>query len=187
MIKSVSQTQPADRFDAQQLELVTQAVATAEDLVSNHYKMSTSQWLKQRFDVKTQADLTQAETVAGPFAQVIRYEGKQNNRTLGSAAFDFYKICLQDKAILDALRQSEGIRLFPFVLYIIVHELIHIVRFSRFQQNFTASPDEMHREELRVHRLGKEILSRQSIDGLSDVLAFYARWHTPVDDVTTPS
>ena len=41
--------------------------------------------------------------------------------------------------------------LFSLVVYIATHELIHIVRFSKFLQNFHASPDEKQAEEKRVH------------------------------------
>src|SRR5210317_715178 len=90
-------------FSADQLGIVTSAVAIAEELVSNHYKMSASQWLRPKYDVKTLADLTPEEIVHGPFAQIVRYEGHRKNTALGSGVFDYYKICLQDHAIHAAL------------------------------------------------------------------------------------
>src|SRR5210317_709733 len=91
-------------FKNEELTLVNNAVAMAEELVSNHYKMSDSQWLRPKYDVKTLADLTEEEIVSGPFAQIIRYEGKLKNGILGSSAYDFYKICIQDPAILEILK-----------------------------------------------------------------------------------
>ena len=38
-------------FKKDELTVVNNAVAMAEELVSNHYKMSASQWLRRRFDV----------------------------------------------------------------------------------------------------------------------------------------
>jgi hypothetical protein len=64
------------RFKENELTIVNNAVAMAEELVSNHYKMSASQWLRRRFDVETLSSLTEDEIVDGPFAQIIRYEGK---------------------------------------------------------------------------------------------------------------
>ena len=157
--------------------------ALAEELVSNFYKMSASQWLRRRYDVKTLADLSPDEIVQGPFAQVIRYEGQRKESSLGSSAYDFYKICLQDHAILTAIAQSPGIKLLPFILYIVTHELIHIVRFSKFLQGFDASQNEMAAEEARVHEITREIIGTVGIAGLDNVLKFYGKWRHPIDDL----
>ena len=96
----------ARRFRSDQIMHINDAVAMAEELVSNHYKLSAAQWLRRKYDVKTAGDLSAAEIINGPFAQVIRYEGRKTDADLKSDAFDFYKICLQDHAILDALDRS---------------------------------------------------------------------------------
>ena len=170
-----------EQFDKSNLTAVNNAVAMAEEVVSNFYKMSEGQWLRRRFDVKTLVDLTPDEIVDGPFAQVIRYEGRIKDRSLGSSAYDFYKICLQDHAILSVINESADMKLFPFVLYIVTHELIHIVRFSKFLQNFVASPEEKMLEEKRVHENTHEILQNLQIDGLAAVLRFYHEWRKPFD------
>ena len=156
-------------------------MAVAEELVSNHFKMSASQWLRPRFDVKTLSDLAKEEVVSGPFAQIIRYVGQKDSSSLGSSAYDFYKICLQDHAILDAIGATPDLELFPFLLYIVAHELIHIVRFSKFLQNFEASSEEKLVEETRVHRITHEILAPVSLTGMEPVLKFYEKWRKPLD------
>ena len=173
-------------FSPGQLEIVNNAVAMAEELVSNHYKMSASQWLGPRYDVKTLAELVQGEIIDGPFAQIIRYRGQRRNTSLGSATYDFYKICLQDHTIRSTLKDTPGIELFPFSLYIITHELIHIVRFSKFLQSFDASTEERMEEEKRVHRKTHDILQSVQIDGLSNVLEFYNDWRVPYEDLRSP-
>ncbi|MBW2193593.1 MAG: hypothetical protein JRF27_07390, partial [Deltaproteobacteria bacterium] len=166
-----------------QISVVNNSVAMAEELASNFYKMSESQWLHRRYDVKTLVDLSPDEIVYGPFAQVIRYEGQRKESSLGSSAFDFYKICLQDHSILAAMGQSSNLELSPFSLYIVTHELVHIVRFSKFIQSFDASPEEMLLEETRVHEITREILHTLRISGLTNVLKFYNKWHTSFDDL----
>jgi hypothetical protein len=145
-------------FKNEELAHINKSVSMAEELVSNHYKMSASQWLHPKYDVKTLADLSENEIVDGPFAQIIRYEGKVNGGVLGSSAYDFYKICIQDHAILNTLADHPEISLSPFALYIVTHELVHIVRFSRFQQSFDANDAEKFDEERRVHGITHEIL-----------------------------
>lgn len=172
-----------DTFTSKQIAQVNNAVAMSEELVSNAYKMSASEWLQRRYDVKTLVDLTTDEIVQGPFAQLIRYEGQRKDSDLGSASYDFYKICLQDHTILSALSRDRSMRLFPFTLYIVIHELIHIVRFSMFLQNFEASSEEMIVEESRVHQKTHDILLKVQIDGLSKVLIFFEKWREPFDGV----
>lgn len=172
-----------ETFNPDQTAIVNHSVALAEELVSNFYKMSASQWLGRKYDIKTLSDLSTEETVHGPFAQIIRYQGQRRDALLSSSAYDFYKICLQDHAILATLKQSPDIKLLPFILYIVIHELIHIVRFSKFLQNFDASQPEMMTEETRVHKITHEILSPVCIEGLADVLEFYNRWRQPLDDL----
>lgn len=173
-------------FSPSQIATVNHSVAIAEELVSNHYKMSASEWLHPKYDVKTLADLAPEEVVDGPFAQVIRYVGFRKKNSLGSDAYDFYKICLQDNAILSALSSNSKLNLFPFCLYIVSHELIHIVRFSKFLQNFNASPEEKFKEEMRVHDGTHLILHSLKIPGLVSVLEFYQKWREPIDGLSNP-
>jgi len=170
-----------DWFTAQQLEIVNEAAQMAEELVSNHYKMSTHQWLQRRYDIRTLADLSEAEIVSGPFAQIVRYEGIHRDQSLGSAVYDLYKICLMDHAILQTLVEKPHLQLLPFMLYIITHELIHVVRFSNFQQYFNAPAEERSAEEQRVHAKTHEILQPIRIDGMGTVLEFYGEWRIPYD------
>ncbi len=168
-------------FSDNHLVTVNESVAMAEELVSEYYKMSASEWLRPKYDVKTRVDLSPDEVVPGPFAQVIRYEGRLENASLGSSSYDFYKICLQDHEILAALDQNKKLVLLPFLLYIVTHELIHIVRFRKFIQIFNAKPEERMREEAKVHELTHDILHPVSISGIDEVLHFYVKWRDPID------
>ena len=176
-----------ETFDADQIGIINRAVEMAEELVSNHYKMSANQWLRPKYDIKTLVELSPDEVVSGPFAQIIRYKGQQKDRVLGSSSYDFYKVCLQDGEILSVLQASENLKLFPFLLYIVTHELVHIVRFSKFLQQFDASAEEKMREEQHVHRTTHEILTKVRVEGMGDVMKLYDRWHEPFDGLRDPS
>jgi len=173
-----------EKFNTEQLRVIDNCIAMAEELVSNFYKMSTSQWAAScKYDIKTMVDLCPEETIFGPFAQIIRYQAQRKDSSLGSSTYDFYKICLQDHTILDVLGETPELHIYPFILYIVLHELIHIVRFSKFLQNFDASHDEMTAEEIRVHEITRQILMNIRIPGLKQVLKFYDRWRIPFDDL----
>ncbi len=165
-----------EKFNPAQMKIVNNSAAMAEEFVSDFYKMSASQWLRPKYDIKTLVDLSPDEIVHGPFAQIIRYGGQRKNSPLGSSAYDYYKICLQDQTIIATLIKSPQIKLFPFILYIVTHELIHIVRFSKFLQRFNASNEEMIEEEARVHEVTRELLLVVQVSGMKDVLKFYEKW-----------
>ena len=175
-----------ERFSADQLKTINGVVGMAEDLVTDYYKLSESHWLRPQYDVRTLARLSPDEIVHGPFAQIIRYVGQKKNTHLGSDTFDFYKICLQDHAILWVLKATPALELSPFMLYIIIHELVHIVRFSKFLQRFDASTEEKVVEEMRVHKYTHAILSPLSMPGLADVFKFYDQWRMPLEELQLP-
>lgn len=172
----MSPHRPEPMFSPRDLEQVSAAVSMAEDRVTDFYKLSDSQWLRYRYDIRTLADLREAEIVDGPFAQVIRYEARPADASLGSSTYDFYRICLQDHAILGAMEGRPDLTLRPFVLYIVTHELIHVVRFCKFLQQFDASESERRREEDRVHQRTLEILAPVRIAGLEPVREFFRFW-----------
>ena len=165
-------------FDSFQLEELARAVALAEEIVSNFYKMSSAQWLRARYDIKSARDLAPGEEVDGPYAQVVGYKGRREGALLGSSSFDYYLICLQDGAILDAMDRHGELSLFPFLLYVMVHELIHVVRFAKFQQIYEASshPSKVVEEEKIVHDLTREMLEGMSVPGMEKVLRYYRKW-----------
>nr|NJM01663.1 hypothetical protein [Desulfobacula sp.] len=44
-------------FNKEELVKVDEAVKISEELVNNYFKMSSGQWLKNRYDIKTARDL----------------------------------------------------------------------------------------------------------------------------------
>ncbi len=166
-------------FNRKELEKVDRAVLRAEELVNNFFKMSSGQWLKNRYDIKTAKDLAIHERISGPFAQVIKYEGRKKEVPLGSSSFSLYNVCLQDPAILLKVKENKDLLLEPFLLYILTHELVHVVRFSKFAHRYenVGETDLAMAEERKVHNLTYSILHMISIPGLSDVFDFYREWH----------
>ncbi len=169
------------KFSAKQIVVVSSAVSTAEDLVSDYYKLSATQMRQLNYDIKTAAELDQHEKVADHFAQIVRYSAEKTDSLLKTDTDDFYKICLQDHSILAVVQDFDGIGLYPFLLYVICHELIHVVRFRRFQQRFYVPDEQKQEEEIRVHGITHEILTRQHIARMQPVFEFYENWRTAGD------
>ncbi len=83
----------------------------------------------------------------------------------------FYRICLQDDRILDAVERAHSfIRLSPLLLYIAAHELVHVIRFERGEGNFDAPEDEKSDEEEKVHRITRNLLKPATDPDLNLVL-----------------
>ena len=165
-------------FTAGELENVAQAVLRSEELVNNYFKLSPSLWLKNRYDIKTARDMAPHERVQGPYAQVLKYEGRKTDAPLGSSSFSLYHVCLQDPAILRLIGERRGICLAPFLLYVIVHELVHVVRFLRFEHRYEtgSEADLTLEEERKVHGLTRKIVGPIAMPGLPEVLEFYGQW-----------
>lgn len=163
-------------FSPDDIRIINDSVALAEELVSNHYKLSATQLLHLNYDVKTLADLSENEIVKDHFAQIIRYAEKTKNDLTDSPVKDFYKVCIQDHSIIRTMKKFTNLDLYAFSVYIVCHELIHIIRFRKFLQYFDAPSNEKMDEEVRVHVKTHEILSDINIKTLPPVLEFYKNW-----------
>ncbi|MBM4286161.1 MAG: hypothetical protein FJ128_13100 [Deltaproteobacteria bacterium] len=148
-----------DYFRADHTGMLREALVIAEEMTSDYFKLTQAHWLRARFDVSTLAGLKQQEIAPDALAVVAKYHGRRAGRSLSSATFDFYRICLQDHNILRLLTERRGLCLLSLLSYILTHELVHIVRFSQFAVSFEASAEERGREEQRVHALTRNILA----------------------------
>lgn len=157
-------------FRADELEVLNHAIAISEELITDWYKISTSQWRHYRYDIQTLRDLREDEITDGAFAQIHRYARSPEDKLRGGELADYFKICLQDHVIRRAIKRDPTIGLLPLLLYIVTHELIHVVRFAKFLQRFHATAAEQEAEENRVHCFTYQVLEQLKIQGLSQVL-----------------
>jgi hypothetical protein len=154
-------------------ELLREAAVIAEEVTSDYFKLSPAHWRRARYDILTLEGLRLEEISPHAHALVAKYHGCPANTSLQSAWFDFYRVCLQDHNILKTLEASPELSLFPLLLYIVTHELVHVVRFSQFLVLFEASEEEKAREEVRVHRLTQNILQPWNFLDLPPVIRYY--------------
>lgn len=157
-------------FGQSEINVLRHAIEIAEEYISDFYKISTSEWKRYRYDIQSLKDLREEEITDSAFAQIQRYLRCPTERLRGSEPGDFFKICIQDHMIRKAVERDPQIELFPLSLYIVVHELIHVIRFARFLQRFYSTPAEQEAEELRVHAFTYRVLEGCKIKGLLEVL-----------------
>ncbi len=160
-------------FNSAQIGVVSQAVEIAEDVTANYFKISTAQWKHVRYDIRTLAELRADEITDSAFAQITRYSRKPDHTFSGGRHYDYFKICLQDHNIMAAVERDEPVQLFPLAVYVVTHELVHVVRFCKFLQRFDAEPLERQQEEMRVHDITQKALGTPKIPHLDYVLKAY--------------
>ena len=179
-IASGNQVEKSERapFGREEIAVLRQAIEISEELISDFFKISTSEWKRYRYDVQSLKDLHDEEVTEAAFAQIRRYLRCPDHRLRGSDSGDYFKICLQDHVIRRAILRDPHILLLPLSLYIVTHELIHVVRFARFLQRFDATLAEREAEEARVHALTYRLLENYRIGGLPEVLGAFRNCRT---------
>jgi hypothetical protein len=118
------------------------------------------------------------EIASSVFAQVVRYVRPEGPNGMRSG--DWYRICLQDHNILAALERDRQLDLFPLLVYIFTHELVHVVRFYKFLQCFEADDYSRGKEEATVHDLTHRILRRINMRSMPSILGYYSEHCLPV-------
>lgn len=156
--------------------MVSQAVEIAEDVTANYFKISTAQWKQVRYDIRTLAELSEDEVTESAFAQITRYSRKPGHTVPGGRPYDFFKICLQDHNIMAAVERDEPLELLPLAVYVVTHELVHVVRFCKFLQRFDVDPLERQEEEGRVHVITQQALGALSLSNMVYVLRAYQNY-----------
>jgi hypothetical protein len=160
-------------FHSQHKELLKEAAVIAEEITFDFFKLSAAHWRRARYDILTLEGLSREEISPHAHALVAKYKGCPHNSSLQSAWFDFYRVCLQDHNILKTLEASPALSLFPLLLYIVTHELVHVIRFSQFLALFESAEAEKAIEETRVHQLTQKILAPLNLLDLPLVIRYY--------------
>ncbi|MCX5836474.1 MAG: hypothetical protein NTX62_05810 [Deltaproteobacteria bacterium] len=158
-------------FSPIQMTMANGAFQHAEKLAGHYFRLTTDRMRLHRYDVKTLAYLEDHEVRDGAFAHLCKYHYKKEENKSDLGSFNFYRICLQDNRILDAIDRGHSfIKITPLMLYIAAHELVHIVRFETGEIEFDASLEEKEREEEKVHMITKDMLQSTMSPELKIVL-----------------
>ncbi len=161
-------------FSAVQIPVAVGAFHDAEKLVKRHFRLGEDDVCGGRYDVKTLAFLQDHEVKDGAFAHLCQYAYTTPSDGVrdGVEEVNFYRVCLQDNIILDAVdRANSFIKLSPLMLYIAVHELIHVLRFEKGDVDFHADEEQKAQEEKIVHNLTRvtlEPVKHQNLDIVLD-------------------
>jgi len=167
-------------FGEEHMPVISEALRIAEDVVSERYKLSTKQWLSHPYEVVTLKADFYLDQQTNAFAVLKKAKLMDETCTLLRHLKELYLICLQDHLILKATGRDDRLELFPLMLYIFTHELVHIVRFAKFFQRFDVNQNKREHEENIVHNLTAEILSKFSFRGMDYILSCYEENKYPI-------
>lgn len=144
------------QFSRDQRTLAIRALHEAEEHTSGYYCIPPHRWNSLPYDL-----LTQRDREWNPLPESVLAETRHVRHELPSVGrqHDFYRIQLNDPTILRAVaRDSLETQFYPFLVYILTHEMVHLVRLSSI-----LDPDRLTRlqraaEEARVDRISRQIL-----------------------------
>lgn len=141
-------------FNSSQISLINRAFTHAERLAETYFRLNHKEMKAHRYEVKTLEHLEDHEIVDRAFAHLCKYHCQN-----GKDDFQFFRICLQDDRILNAVERANSfIKLAPLMSYIATHELVHVIRFNNGESDFDASLKEKIKEEEKVHNITRNIL-----------------------------
>lgn len=163
-------------FTEEEINKTADIFSKAEELTGNHFKLSSSDWKRFKYDVKTLRELDKNEISREAFATLSKYTCRNESFDFGQRTFSFYKICLQDHNIINALKRDPDISFQGLLFYIAVHELIHIIRFNRFVTLFESDEQEKKEEERTVHTATFKILRASQYFHDEAVLSCYEKY-----------
>lgn len=129
----------------------------AELLTQRYFGLAPDEWRRNSYGIFTRGEVDKTLHQSDVFAHVVRY-GKKSPSSAERSKDCGYGIVLQDPNILLALLRSPGHDLWTLGLFILTHELTHIVRFRKFEVDFFAPAAERDTEEELVHGITREIL-----------------------------
>jgi hypothetical protein len=159
-------------FGAGQLHRLETLFDLAQEVTGEFYRMGAEEARCVPYEVRTLAHLTKEEIhERGVLADIARYQ--YADRAFGRKR-DLYRVNIQDHNILQSLKRSKDrVDFSPLMLYVLTHEIVHVIRFVKFMAPFQMDEKDRTTEENQVHTITQSILARVSIPGMNTVLDRY--------------
>jgi len=157
------------QFSPVQRHWAIRAMEEAEERTSSYYCIPPHRWERLRYDLLTRQDHEWEPLPEGTLARVQRLLHLRPSRSTG---YDFYRIQLNDPGILTAARRENlESHLYPFLVYILTHEMVHLVRLSTILPEEGDSLHSADAEERRVQGVVYRILASAPDSQLKPILS----------------
>lgn len=141
------------QFSPPQRSMAIEAMGEAEELTTGYYCIPPFRWQRYPYDLLTRADNEWQCLPESVFASVQCLQ-----RIVRGQPSDFYRIQLNDQSILTAVQREHLIDLYPFLVYILTHEMVHLVRLTNILDDYVSAASDAS-EENRVQLISGRILA----------------------------
>lgn len=162
-------------FSGSERREVDRALSLAESYTGLFYGIPGREWPQYPYEVRTLAEGPGPE--APVFADVVRAVPLEAAE--GRSSRPRFRVRLRDDVILAKSRDVGEVGLFPMLLYVLTHELVHVVRFGSGLADFDAPPEERRCEEARVDAVTRRILAPAADPALDRFVSY-------LDDAAAP-
>ena len=163
------------QFSAGQRNLAIRAMDEAEEHTLRYYCIPPYRWQQLNYDLLTRRD---CEWEPLPQNALARTQRLRHFRDPKRPGYDFFRIQLNDPRILQAAhREGIGGDIYPFLVYILTHEMVHLVRLSTILSEHEALSAEA--EEHRVQRIAFRILNHAAGSRLDPIFSRFS----PIESV----
>jgi hypothetical protein len=165
---------PPRTFSPTELAAVEEARHRAEELTGDYFKLPSFDGARYAYDLATLEQLEGTAIAPVALAELLRYgRDRCAARLPGCRRLQhFYRIGLNDPRLL--ARATRPAELEALLLYVVTHELVHIVRFEQFAELFAADRARREREEQHVHQLTAQVLRPVRSRHLDEVTGLFA-------------
>ena len=159
-------------FTESDRSIVSRAARLAEGLVVRYFNLSSDEWVKNPYSLLTWKEASNCLRNDNVLAQTVRFGSRKRDKLQQAEnKSNYYGILLQDPAILRALLRPQRHDLWTLGLFVLTHELVHIVRFRKFEVDFFGSHDEQKKEEELVHGITREMLG--GVENMDHLFSLY--------------
>ena len=171
-------------FNSTEKQLIYSAIEEAAEYLRGYYCFSSREWFNHCYDVRTALEVPVESLSKKAFAEVKRYTSPLP--TPSPYPKDRYHICLFDNNILGALWKQSDLEFYPFMVYILTHELVHIARFCQDFHPFECDEVGVEKEEEKVNALTRKVLDVRKNKTFYNISSFYHKIIAPHRGVAAP-
>jgi hypothetical protein len=144
-------------FNPIEKKIIYSALDEAADHLRKFYCFSPREWFNFCYDLKTELEGGINCSSKKAFAEVRQYTPIRKDFSLFPN--ERYQISLFDKNILSTLWKQSNMEFYPFMVYILTHELVHVARFCQNLHPFECDQKSLQKEEEKVNQLTQQVLN----------------------------
>ncbi|HPD60764.1 MAG TPA: hypothetical protein PKV48_03275 [Thermodesulfobacteriota bacterium] len=144
-------------FNPIEKKIIYSALDEAADYLREFYCFSPREWFNYCYDVQTELEGEVNCSQKKAFAEVQKCIPPPEKASVFQK--ERYQICLFDHNILRTLWKQSNMEFYPFMVYILTHELVHVARFCQNLHPFECDQESLQKEEEKVNQLTQQVLN----------------------------